>query len=437
VIGALPVATATAGATALAPAGRALVRPLVSGLVMVGLAASLIATVAMQGTRAAQATTGIWEDVAEASRPGLYYAAHAIRLIALTGAGLLAFAVRGRRVSSSVSAWFVAFLGAGLLCAARGMEAADFLSTRIFGTTGPWLAVASLLLFASARADVLPAFGRALDLLAWTLTGLVAWEAIHLRSFLRQETVAALSGYLNALYFPAAWLVLRPHAAGSPSRHLRWVPTLAYAAGSVLVQTRLNLVMLGLLVLADVWIAARRAGRPVARVLEVAAVGAAVIGVVAWLAEGTRVARLFELSFLGLAERIGEDSRTGQLAAFFTDVPATDLLLGRGARATWNWPGMSPRWAGGTDVGYLSLLFFGGIPLLAAWCAVHLAPPLRVLRADDHGARLACAAVALLWGARMLSSSFPSLSLDYEVVLLCVGACAAPPRAIPGAPTSR
>ena len=434
-IGAIPVGAARA--PALAPARRALVRPLVSGLVVVGLAASLLATVAMQGTRAAQATTGIWEDVAEAPRPALYYAAHAIRIIALTGAGLLAFAVRGRRVSSWLSAWLGAFIVAGLLCAVRGMDAADFLSTRIFGTTGPWLAVASLLLFASARADVLPALGRAFDLLAWTLTGLVAWEALHLRSFLRQETVAALSGYLNALYFPAAWLLLRPHAAGSPSRHLRWVPTLAYAAGSVLVQTRLNLVMLALLVLADVWIAARRAGRPVARVLEVAGVAAAAVGVAAWLAEGTRAARIFELSFLGLAERLGEDSRTGQLAAFFTDVPAADLLLGRGARATWNWPGMSPRWAGGTDVGYLSLLFFGGIPLLASWCAVHLAPPLRVLRADDHGARLACAAVALLWGARMLSSSFPSLSLDYEVVLLCVGACAAPPRAIPGASASR
>ena len=118
-------------------------------------------------------------------------------------------------------------------------------------------------------------------------------------------------------------------------------------------------------------------------------------------------------------------------------MPVADLLFGRGARATWNWPGMSPRWAGGTDVGYLSLLFFGGIPLLVTWCAVHLGPPLRVLRSGDDGARLAAAAVALLWGVRMLSSSFPSLALDYEVVLLCVGACAAPPRNLPGASASR
>ncbi len=434
-IGSLAAGAPTA--PVLAPARRALVRPLVSGLVVVGLAASLLATFALQGSNVAQAGTGVWEDAVEVPRSSLYYAAHAIRIAALTLAGLLAFAVRGRRLSSSLSAWFLAFLAAGLLCALRGMDPADFLSSRIFGTTGPWLAIASLLLFASARAEVLPLVGRTFDLLAWILTGLVAWEAVHLRSFLRQDTVAAMGAYLNALYFPAAWLVLRPHPPGTASRHLRWVPALAYAAGSVLVQTRLNLVMLGLLLLADAWISARRSGRPVARVLEVAAVAATAFGLASWVADGTRLARLLELSFLGLAERIGEDSRTGQLAAFLTDVPVADLLLGRGARATWNWPGMSPRWSGGTDVGYLSLLFFGGLPLLVTWCAVHLGPPLRVLRSGDDGARLAFAVVALLWGVRMLSSSFPSLALEYAVVLLCVGACAAPPHVLPGASASR
>ena len=434
-IGSLSAGAATA--SAFAPARRAFVRPLVSGLAVAGLAASLLATVALQGSQVSQAGTGVWEDVAEVPRPALYYLAHATRIAALTAAGLIAFAVRGRRVSSWLAVWFLAFVAAGLLCALRGMEAPDFLSARVFGTTGPWLALVSLLLFVSARSDALPLVGRTFDLLAWTLTGLVTWEAVHLHSFLRQETVAALGAYLNALYFPAAWLVLRPHAAGSPSRHLRWIPVLAYAAGSVLVQTRLNLVMLALLLLADAWISARRSGRPVARVLEIAAVAAAAIGVTSWLADGTRLARVFDLSLLGLVERIGEDSRTGQLTAFFVDVPASDLLLGRGARATWNWPGMSPRWSGGTDVGYLSLLFFGGLPLLVTWCVVHLGPPLRVLRSGDHGARLACAAVVLLWGVRMLSSSFPSLALDYGVVLLCVGACAAPPLDPPGAAAGR
>jgi len=436
VIRALP-----AGAFAAAPpAGRAFVRPLVTALVVAGLAASLVATVAMQGPRMALAGGGVWEDLAEAPRPGLYYAAHALRILALGGAGLLAFAVRFRRLPAALVAWFLVLVGAGLLLAIRGLEPADFLSSRVLGSTGPWVALTSLLLFTSARADALPAFGRVIDLLAAALTGLVAWEALHLRSFLRQETVAAMGGYLNALYFPAAWLLLRPHAPRSATRWLRWVPVVAYAAGSVLVQTRLNLVMLVLLLLAEALISARRAGRPVARVLETAAVVALVVGAAAWLADGTRLARVFELSALGLAERLGEDSRTGQIAAFLTDVPVTDLFLGRGARATWNWPGMSPRWAGGTDVGYLSLLFFGGVPLLVAWCVVHLGPPLGVLRSGDTGARLACAAVALLWGVRMASSSFPSMALDYEVVLLCVGACAAPARPVlpsPRAPRVR
>lgn len=416
------------------PVGRAFVRPLVAALVVAGLAASLVATVALQGHRMALAGGGVWEDLAEAPRPDLYYAAHALRILALGSAGLLAFAVRFRRLPAALVAWFLVLVGAGILLAIRGLAPDDFLSSRVLGSTGPWVAFTSLLLFTTARADALPAIGRVLDLLAAALTALVAWEALHLRTFLRQETVAAMGSYLNALYFPAAWLLLRPHAPGSATRWLRFVPVIAYAAGSVLVQTRLNLVMLVLLLLADALIAARRAGRPLARVLETAAVATLLVGAAAWLADGTRLARVFALSALGLAERLGEDSRTGQIAAFLADVPVGDLLLGRGARATWNWPGMSPRWAGGTDVGYLSLLFFGGVPLLVAWCAVHLGPPLRVLRSGDTGARLACAAIALLWGVRMLSSSFPSMALDYEVVLLCVGACAAPTRSIAPSP---
>ncbi len=434
-IGALPVPAGVAGA--IGSPRRAVVRPLVGALVAVGLGASLVATVALQGTRQAQASVGVWEDLVEAPKPALYYAAHALRVATLTAAGLLAFAVRGRRVASGLSAWFLVLVAAGFLCAVRGMDASDFLSSRVFGTTGPWLGLSSLLLFAAARADVLPAIGRVVGLLAWTLAALVAWEAAHLRSFLRQETVAALSGYLNALYFPAAWLVLRPHAPGSTARFSRWVPALAYAAGSVLVQTRLNLLMVGLLVLADAAVAARRAGRPTTRVVELAVLFVVAASLASWLAGDTALGRVFALSFTGLAERIGEDSRSGQLAAFLADVPVSDLLLGRGARATWSWPGMSPRWAGGTDVGYLSLLFFGGIPLLVAWCAVHLLPPLRVLRSGDGGVRLAFAAVALLWGVRMLSSSFPSMALDYEVVLLCVGACAAPPDTHPDTTGSR
>jgi hypothetical protein len=50
------------------------------------------------------------------------------------------------------------------------------------------------------------------------------------------------------------------------------------------------------------------------------------------------------------------------------------------------------------------------------------------LRAGDPGRRLACALVVLLYSVRMLSSTFPALSLEYAFVLLCVGGCLAPPR---------
>jgi hypothetical protein len=133
-------------------------------------------------------------------------------------------------------------------------------------------------------------------------------------------------------------------------------------------------------------------------------------------------------------ERIGEDTRSGQIQSFFDDVAVRELVLGRGAMATWNWRRMSSEWSG-TDIGYLSLLFYGGVPLLATYFVTHVLPPIQTLRSRPVDHRLACAAIGILWSMRMCSSSFPTLDLTYYPGLLCVGACI--PQRIVGSSTVR
>jgi len=98
-----------------------------------------------------------------------------------------------------------------------------------------------------------------------------------------------------------------------------------------------------------------------------------------------------------------------------------ELLLGRGSRATWWW--RIEEYAGGTDVGYLTLLFYGGVPLLLTYIATHVTPGLTAFRMNVASWQLAAAAVVLLWGLRMFSSNYPGLTLDYYPVLFFVGAC--------------
>jgi hypothetical protein len=75
------------------------------------------------------------------------------------------------------------------------------------------------------------------------------------------------------------------------------------------------------------------------------------------------------------------------------------------------------------DVGYISLLFFGGVPLLVTYVVTHVKPCLAILRERRASWQLAAAGVILLWGIHMLSSCYPGTVLDYYPVLFCVGAC--------------
>jgi hypothetical protein len=89
--------------------------------------------------------------------------------------------------------------------------------------------------------------------------------------------------------------------------------------------------------------------------------------------------------------------------------------------ATWNWGRAD--WRGGTDVGYLTLLLYGGLPLLLTFIAAHLAPGFRTLAGDPSGWRLTAAGVVVLFTIRMFSSTYIGLTLDYYPFLFCVGAC--------------
>jgi hypothetical protein len=121
------------------------------------------------------------------------------------------------------------------------------------------------------------------------------------------------------------------------------------------------------------------------------------------------------------SSRIDEDTRTGQLVWFADSVAPGELVLGRGSLATWNWEGVA--WTGGTDIGYLTLLFFGGVPLLFTYVWAHVGPALRAFGKGESGIQCTAACIVLLWAVRMFSSSYPNLSLEYYPILLCLGMC--------------
>jgi hypothetical protein len=278
----------------------------------------------------------------------------------------------------------------------------------------------SLLVFIGACRRNWNFLGITMVIMAVLFSTLTLAGIAGLHTFTRQEGVAHVGAIVHALYWPASWILLKDYPQHSLVRCLRFVPIVIFGFGSLFTQTRLLFVMLFALFVVYSFVQRRRR-IPQATVWLVGVVFAV------WVGLFTNVflkdTRAFE-NVAGVADafssRLTEDTRTGQLVSFAESVRPSELLLGKGSFATWQW-GRQP-WAG-VDVGYISLLFFGGVPLLVTYVVTHMKPCLAVLRERRASWQLAAAGVILLWGIHMLSSCYPGTVLDYYPVLFCVGAC--------------
>lgn len=355
-------------------------------------------------------------------KPPLYYAAYAIQLSLSLLTGLVAMIMLDfRTVDRTYPLRLALLLGAAVLMTARSYTLSDLLSLKLVDATGPTPFFFFVLAFIGVNRRSWHVLDRVFATESVVLSGLVLLNISKLRVFSREESVLMLGTYLNSLLWPAAWVVLRQYAPNSWLRYVRFGPILVYSLGSVFVQTRLNFVMVLTLLFVYGYIQRKR-GLPQSA---------------AWLLSGALAvwAFLFVSIFLwdsgayekfnsvagAFYSRLDEDTRTGQLYSFFRDVQPQELLLGRGSFATWNWNGIL--WTGGTDLGYLSLLLFGGVPLLAGYVLAQVLPSLRLFRRDTEEWQLPAAGVLFLFTIRMFSSSYPGQNLDSYILLLCTGAC--------------
>jgi hypothetical protein len=404
---------------ASSPARRTTAERLVLTLTCLGMTAALVRHISFQETRSQFA-----EDLV--ARPDIpqspvYYVAHTIQLLLLLSAGLIAlFSLDIRTIKRGYALRFALLVAVSLLTTARGYSLSDLLSTKLVGSNGPFPFLISVLVFVGAQRRNWVVLSRALVILAVVLSALVLARLTGLHTLTRAEGVANLGSFLNALLWPASWIALEEHPRESWTRRLRFGPILIYGLGSLFTQTRLNFVMIFALLAVYTYVQRKRH-------LPQTGAFVAVVALAVWLSLFTAVflrdTRAFENTVTvidAFYSRIDDDSRTGQLQAFFADVKPWELLFGRGALATWRW-GRS-QWEG-TDVGYLTLLFYGGVPLLFTYVVTHVTPGLTVLRKKPADSRLAAAGVVVLWSIVMLSSAYPGPSLEHYPILFCVGAC--------------
>jgi hypothetical protein len=396
-------------------------------MLTVGMAASLWLSFETTKTRLQQPDLSSFRNFVE-HRSGSFHIAHGLHLAFLLPAGLFAWlAFRPKADQPDPTASLLLFFVAVGIMTYRGYSMGDLLSTKFVGATGPVPCMMSMLIFVGAQRHNWAFLRRLIGALAIVLAAIVVLVSLSTVLYTRNQAVASLGIYLNALFFPAAWLLLDHHPNSHTPTILRWTPVIIYAAGTVLVQTRLNVIMILALVSGYIYLQNKR-GRGLF-VISGIAYASVVLALFLMLLSDSVVGQSLSRSADLFRARMNDDSRTGQLVYFFRDLQPAELILGRGAQAVWTWGPL--RWTGGTDVGYLSLMLFGGIPLLLTYYLVHLARAFCCARNPGASSHAACAIIVLLWALRMFSSSYPSFTIDYYVVLLCVGGCFAWPRMRP------
>jgi len=394
---------------------------LVLTLVSLGMVASLVAFISVQQAIKYQLKPDELFSTTIVNSP-LYYVAHVTETILLVSAGLVALMfTKWRTIERGYFLRFALFLGAALLMTARSFSFSELLSTKIADWSGPFPLFVSVLVFVGARRRNWAFLDATMVVMAVLFSVLTLVGMAGLRTFTRQEGVASLGVILNTLYWPASWVALRDYPQHSPTRRFRLGPLVIFGFGGLLTQTRLLFVMLFSSLIMYAYVQHRRKIPQATGWL----VG---IALTVWIGLFTAVFLKDTRGFEKVASvadafssRLSEDTRTGQLLSFEGSVQLHELVLGRGALATWNWGGTV--WHGGTDVGYLTLLFYGGVPLLVTYVATHLKPCLIVFRKGQTSWQLTAAAIVFLWGIRMFSSSYPGLALEYYPILFCTGAC--------------
>jgi hypothetical protein len=124
------------------------------------------------------------------------------------------------------------------------------------------------------------------------------------------------------------------------------------------------------------------------------------------------------------SERLAVDSRSGQYVEFFSQVPFSDLLLGRGPNASYVFGAREEYQF--FDNAYLWVAFIGGLPLLIPYFCLIILPGINAYRLGAQGKDAAAAILVILCGLAftgLSTYSHPDLSPNSYVLYLMSGRC--------------
>ena len=357
-----------------------------------------------------------------APKSPLYYFVHAIAIMAVMAAGLLAAIVGRLRVVGIAGR--IAFLALALsvilwTTVTYGVE--ELFSRAIFGPTGPFVWFTLIFVLAGTNRRAWEVIEPVIRFLAYGTSGLAIWTIVSSKgSAYFSNQLSKPTQYSILLMWLGGWTLLSATRLHGWRFAVRVIPYFSFLLIAIYSQARSWTVLAVLLGIVFVILRAREQ-RSLLSAARILGVSCALIAVVGGLTYG-----IFLRSALqGLAGRVDEDSRTGEYVAFFSDVRASDMLIGKGPNGTWYWPEARED-VQFADNGFIWMTFIGGLPTLLSYVVLMIWPAIRALRMDPHGPDAAAVVLLLFWAVALMGLSTytaPSVSMSSYLISLCAGRC--------------
>jgi hypothetical protein len=303
-----------------------------------------------------------------------------------------------------------------VVLATRNLEMRDLLRYEVHSPMAPVCTAASCLLFASLNRDHWRTLIRVVALGSLGVSLLALFELMGMHSASRGEAYWRLYTYSGILEITAivafgwfskvrrAWIGLIPAA-------VLLVVSVAMQARLMLVE---NLCLLGFYILFT------RRGLTVNRLVTLCVASLLLMWTPYFIWYSSGVQRMLPRSVTSFWDRRAEDTRSAQFVDFFAKVPAGTFLFGTGIPRRGEFNGLG---ATGIDLGYVNILFLGGVPALVLFFIIHLLPALRCIGARFDSVDAACLASVLTYGVRLFSSTVPAFEPHYLLLMLLVGRC--------------
>ncbi len=290
------------------------------------------------------------------------------------------------------------------------------------GTKGLLLWVSCLVLFAGTNRNAWKISTRLVYVVSYVTAGIVLLNILQFHRFSSvHQAQWFLRGYMGILLWTAPWVLLAVKDANISPARLAFLAfpfaILVLATPQYLSRSFLIIIVIYSAVLLIKFIRLFRT-RSLAYLGTIVCILLCIAGIAAYVA----IEQLTSSLSL-LAERLWIDTRSDQYVQFLSQVSVSDLIVGKGPRATWNWSGREYAWIDGA---YTLMAFNGGLPLLISYIVIMILPAWRVLRKKPSWDYAAPAVVLLVWALALTGLStytHPTVSVGHFILCIYAGRC--------------